>query len=151
LAQNSSSGCGWCLKLANKLSGNGWKTDQQIAQENINLGMPPNGEYSFMTGRSCPDCKYYPKEVTEGVYAHEDQHRKDEHTWSGFKKLYSKEGQRELEVNAFKAELSVVESNIKALEGKGPPTVGDQTTLKILYNMKYEAEGVIAEPKVYIP
>jgi hypothetical protein len=113
--------------------------------------MPPNGEYSFLTGRSCPDCKYYPKEVTEAVYAHEDQHGKDEHTWAGFKKLYSKEGQRELEVNAFKAELSVVERNINAIQGKGPPTVADQTTLKILYNMEYEAEGVIAEPKVYIP
>ncbi len=74
--------------------------------------MPPNGEYSFLTGRSCPDCKYYPKEVTEAVYAHEDQHAKDEHTWSGFTKLFSKEGQRELEVNAFTAELSVTERNI---------------------------------------
>jgi hypothetical protein len=105
--------------------------------------MPPNGEYSFLTGRSCPACKYYPKEVTEAVYADEDQHAKDEHTWSGFTKLFSKEGQQELEVNAFTAELSVTERNIKSIESKGPPSTADRTTLNILYNMKYQAEGVI--------
>jgi hypothetical protein len=134
------------------MRGNGWKTDQQIAEENIALGMPPNGEYNFWTGRSCPDCKYYPKEVTEGVYAHEDQHAKDYHTLSGFLKLYSKEGQRELEVNAFKAELSVAERNIKAIEAKGSAqTAADKATLRILNTMRDEAIGVIQNPKVYVP
>jgi hypothetical protein len=32
-----------------------------------------------------------------------------------------------------------------------PPAAAAQTTLKILYNMKYEAEGVIQNPNVYIP
>src|SRR5580704_18139758 len=47
-AQNQSSGCGWCQKLVNGVRGAGWKTDQQIAQEAINNGEPPNGEYSFV-------------------------------------------------------------------------------------------------------
>ena len=47
-AQNQSSGCGWCQKLVNGVRGAGWKTDQQIAQEAINSGEPPNGEYSFV-------------------------------------------------------------------------------------------------------
>jgi hypothetical protein len=152
LAQNNNqSSGGFWQKLGNALGGNGWKTDQQIAEENIKLGMPPNGEYSFWTGKHCSDCKFYPKEVTEVVDAHEEQHRKDYHTWSGFKKLYSKEGQRELEVNAFKAELPVTVRNIKALESKGSPSAADRTTLNILYNMKSQAEGVIQNPNVYIP
>jgi hypothetical protein len=28
--------CDWCQKVANKLSGNGWKTDEQVAQKGIN-------------------------------------------------------------------------------------------------------------------
>ena len=137
--QGTSSGCGWCQKLTNKLRGAGWKTDEQIAQEAINQGEPPNGEYSFVFGKSCPDCKYYPKEVVEAVNAHEDQHAKDENTVAGFKKLFSKAGQRELEVNAFKAELSVEERNIKALEGKG--SAADAEGRKITDNPKEYARS----------
>ena len=148
---SQSSGCGWCQKLMNRIRGNGWKTDQQIAQENIDEGMPPNGEYNFLTGESCPDCKYYPSAVVEAIHAHEDQHRKDEHTLSGFVKLWTKKGKRELEVNAFKAELSVVERNIDAILSKGPPSLSDVKTLNILHTMKDESEGVIQNPNVYIP
>jgi RHS repeat-associated protein len=152
-AQNQSSGCGWCQKLFNGVRGAGWRTDQQIAQEAINSGEPPNGEYSFVFGRSCPDCKYYPKEVVEAVNAHEDQHAKDEHTVAGFEKLFSKQGQRELELNAFKAELGVENSNIGALEGKGSArTPMDDTSLIILRNMRDQAQGVIdTGAKIYIP
>ena len=151
-AQDQSSGCGWCQKLTNKIRGAGWKTDEQIAQEAINQGEPPNGEYSFVFGKSCPDCKYYPKEVVEAVDAHEDQHAKDEHTVAGFEKLFSKAGRRELEVNAFKAELGVEDRNIKALESKGSArTPTDEKSLTILRNMRDQANGVIQFPQVYIP
>jgi RHS repeat-associated protein len=151
-AQDQSSGCGWCQKLTNKIRGAGWKTDEQIAQEAINQGEPPNGEYSFVFGKSCPDCKYYPKEVVEAVDAHEDQHAKDEHTVAGFEKLFSKAGRRELEVNAFKAELGVEDRNIKALESKGSArTSTDEKSLTILRNMRDQANGVIQFPQVYIP
>jgi len=150
--QGQSSGCGWCQKLVNGLRGSGWKTDQQIAKEAIDRGEPPNGEYSFLSGKSCPDCKYYPREVVEAVNAHEDQHARDEHTTSGFGKLFTKAGRRELEVRAFKAELSVEQRNIKALEGKGSArTPTDEKSLIILRNMRDQANGVIKAPDVYIP
>jgi RHS repeat-associated protein len=151
--QSQSSGCGWCQKLINGVRGAGWKTDRQIAQEAIDRGDPPNGEYHPVFGRSCPDCKYYSKEVVEAVDAHEDQHAKDEHTWAGFKKLFSKQGQRDLEINAFKAELSVENRNIGALEAKGSArTPMDEKSLIILRNMRDEAQGVIdTGAKIYIP
>jgi hypothetical protein len=105
-------------------------------QDAIDRGEPPNGEYSFLTGKSCPDCKYYPKEVVQAVDAHENQHRNDEHTLSGFFKLFTKNGRRELETRAFKAELAVEERNIKQLETVGPRTVMQERTLTILKNMR---------------
>jgi hypothetical protein len=86
----------------------------------------------------------------EAVNAHEDQHAKDEHTLSGFGKLWTKEGQRELEVNAFKAELSVEERDINALESKGSArTSTDEKSLIILRNMRDQANGVIQNPQVH--
>ena len=120
-------------------------------QDAINRGEPPNGEYSFLFGKSCPDCKYYPKEVVEAVDAHENQHAQDEHTLSGFFKLFTKNGRRELETKAFKAELAVEERNIKKLETIGPRTLMQEKTLTILKNMRDQAKGAIEFPQVYTP
>ena len=47
--------------------------------------------------------------------------------------------------------LDVIERNMEAIRAKGPASLTDQKTLEILDNMKFQAEGVIREPEVYIP
>ena len=126
------------------------QTPPPEVQEAIKSGQPPNGEYNLLTGKKCQDCKYYSKEVQEAVNAHEDQHRKDEHTLSGFFKLFTKKGRAELEVSAFKAELTVVDRHLKSLQSFiGPPTQAQQQNLIILGNMRDQAVGVIQNPGVY--
>ena len=87
----------------------------------------------------------------EAVDAHENQHAKDEHTLSGFFKLFTKKGQRELETRAFKAELGVEQRNIKNLESLGQRTPMQEKTLIILRNMRDQAQGAIEFPQVYTP
>jgi hypothetical protein len=123
----------------------------QQVQDAIKQGEPPNGEYSFLSGKSCPDCKYYPKQVQEAVNAHEEQHKKDEHTVKGFFMLFTKKGRAELEVRAFKAELEVENRQIGNLQSiVGPRSPGEEQTLKILENMRDQAMGVVQNPATYI-
>jgi len=122
-------------------------------QARIDAGEPPDASSHPIFGISCPDCKYYPKEVVEAVYAHEGQHMKDIRTVSGFIKLFSEQGKAELEVRGSRAELTVSERNINALETKrsqGALSVSEQKTLRILMTMRDHAKAVIENPRVYV-
>jgi hypothetical protein len=66
-------------------------------------------------------------------------------------KLFTKNGRRELETRAFKAELPVEQRNIRNLESLGQRAPIQEKTLIILRNMRDQALGAIEFPQVYTP
>lgn len=111
-------------------------------QKALDLNQPPDAK-EFLVFYSCPDCKYYPKDVQDAVKAHEDQHKSDvlHLNFSG--------GIAGMELRAFAAELKVENAKIDGLNSKSSLTPEESKSLAILTNMRDSAQGVLSESKYY--
>ena len=150
-AQNQSQG-GFFQKLGNWLGGNGWKTNADVVpppdvQTNINEGTPPSADMI-----SCPNCKYYPKDVQKAVNAHEKEHMK-QMAAMGLAEAAAciavTSCHRAMELDAYRAESVFVNkrlSELNAEQAQGPLGQQDQISLRVLTVMKTQEDTFFRYP-----
>ncbi|MGA9043136.1 MAG: RHS repeat-associated core domain-containing protein [Terriglobales bacterium] len=118
-------------------------------QQDIKEGTPPAANMV-----SCPNCKYYPKDVQEAVKTHERQHMKQMVGMGlGVAAACSavKSCHRAMELDAYRAESQFVNkrlSELKAEEAKGPLSTTDQVSKRVLTEMKTQEDNFFKYPNL---
>jgi RHS repeat-associated protein len=116
-------------------------------QKAINEGTPPSANMI-----SCPNCKYYPKDVQEAVNTHEKQHMKqmaalglaEAAACSAITSCH-----RAMELDAYRAESKFVNkrlSELNAEQAKGPLGQQDQISMRVLTTMKTQEDTFFKYP-----
>jgi hypothetical protein len=127
------------------------KTPPEV-QKDIEDGKAPSANMI-----SCPNCKYYPKDVQQAVNVHENTHLKQIAGMGAVEAAGCsaiKRCRREMELDAYREESKYVNKRLSELNEKGAKgtlSPEDKISLRVLTNMKAHEDNIFKYPRLAAP